>query len=70
VDEMILEAKQKLGVTSIVISHDIASAFKIADDILFVYDGQIVARGLREDMLASDHPFVKQFFSTWNQKNA
>jgi phospholipid/cholesterol/gamma-HCH transport system ATP-binding protein len=70
VDEMILEAKQKLGVTSIVISHDIASAFKIADDIIFVYDGNIVVQGLKEQMLASEHPFVKQFFATWTSKNA
>lgn len=70
VDEMILAAKAKLGVTSIVISHDIASAFKIADDIIFIYDGQIVARGLKDQMLASEHPFVRQFFSTWTQKNA
>ena len=69
VDEMILDAKRKLGVTSIVISHDIASAFKIADHIIFVYDGQIVCQGLKGDMLASDHAFVKQFFATWKGKN-
>ena len=70
VDEMILEAKHKLRVTSIVISHDIASAFHIADDIIFIYDGNIVAQGLREQMLASKHPFVEQFFATWRSKNA
>jgi phospholipid/cholesterol/gamma-HCH transport system ATP-binding protein len=70
VDEMILEAKAKLNVTSIVISHDISSAFKIADDIIFVYDGEIVCRGLRDAMLACEHPFVKQFFATWKEKNA
>lgn len=70
VDEMILEAKRKLNVTSIVISHDIASAFKIADDIIFVYDGTIVAEGLKDEMLASKHAFVEQFFATWRAKNA
>lgn len=69
VDEMILDAKRKLGVTSVVISHDIASAFKIADNIIFIYDGEIVAEGLRREMLASTHPFVKQFFATWSAKN-
>lgn len=69
VDEMILEAKHKLGVTSIVISHDIASAFKIADEIIFVYDGEIVCRGLKGAMLASEHPFVQRFFATWKEKN-
>jgi phospholipid/cholesterol/gamma-HCH transport system ATP-binding protein len=70
VDEMILQAKAKLGVTSIVISHDIASAFHIADEILFVYEGKIVAAGLKAEMLASEHPFVRQFFATWREKNA
>jgi phospholipid/cholesterol/gamma-HCH transport system ATP-binding protein len=69
VDEMILAAKKKLGVTSIVISHDIASAFKIADHIIFIYEGAIVAEGLKQEMLSSTHPFVKQFFATWTQKN-
>jgi phospholipid/cholesterol/gamma-HCH transport system ATP-binding protein len=69
VDEMIMEAKKKLGVTSIVISHDIASAFNIADHIIFVYDGQIIVRGLKPEMLACDHEFVKQFFNTWRSKN-
>jgi len=68
VDEMILQAKKELGITSVVISHDIASAFKIADQLLFVYDGQIVARGKKEDLLASEHPFVKQFFATWSDR--
>lgn len=69
VDEMILQAKNKLGVTSVVISHDIASAFNIADQIVFVYQGQIIASGLQADMLASEHPFVQKFFATWREKN-
>lgn len=69
VDEMILDAKRQLGVTSIVISHDIASAFKIADHIIFVYEGDIVASGLKAEMLSSQHVFVREFFSTWSQKN-
>jgi phospholipid/cholesterol/gamma-HCH transport system ATP-binding protein len=69
VDEMILDAKRHLGVTSIVISHDIASAFKIADHIIFIYEGAIVAAGLKREMLASTHPFVQKFFATWTAKN-
>ena len=69
VDEMILQAKDKLNITSIVISHDIASAFKIADQILFIYEGEIITRGKRDDVLACEHPFAQRFFSTWTQKN-
>jgi len=69
VDEMILQAKKELGITSIVISHDIASAFKIADQMLFIFEGEIIVRGGKDDMLACDHPFAKQFFATWASKN-
>ena len=44
---MILDAKKELGVTSVVISHDIASAFKVADNIAFLYQGHIIDQGHR-----------------------
>lgn len=68
VDEMILEAKRKLGVSSVVISHDIGSAFKIADQICFLYEGTIVAAGAPNDVRRSDHPRVRDFLRTWFEK--
>ncbi len=69
VDEMIKTAKANLGVTSVVISHDIASSFNIADYIAFLYEGEIVAYGPPEVVKDSDHTFVKQFLGTWFRKN-
>ncbi|MBX7097230.1 MAG: ABC transporter ATP-binding protein [Myxococcaceae bacterium] len=69
VDEMILEAKQKLGVTSVVISHDIASAFKVADNIAFLSQGVIVDQGHPSKLRHSQHPAVKVFLQTWFGKN-
>ncbi len=69
VDEMILDAKRKLGVTSVVISHDIASAFKVADKIAFLSQGVIVEQGAPAQLRASEHPAVKLFLSTWFGKN-
>jgi phospholipid/cholesterol/gamma-HCH transport system ATP-binding protein len=69
VDEMILRAKERLGVTSVVISHDIGSAFHIADYIAFLYDGRIVAYGPPAALRASDHPFVAEFLATWFSRN-
>ena len=69
VDEMIKRAKEKLGVTSVVISHDIASTFNIADYIAFLYEGEIVAYGPPAKVKGSDHPFVQQFLGTWFRKN-
>jgi phospholipid/cholesterol/gamma-HCH transport system ATP-binding protein len=69
VDEMILAAKRELGVTSVVISHDIASAFNVADQIAFLSKGVIVARGTPEQMRESEHPAVRVFLQTWFGKN-
>lgn len=69
VDEMILTAKVKLGVTSLVISHDVASSFKVADQIAFLSDGKIVAHAPPAQLRNSNHPVVKLFLSTWFGKN-
>ncbi|MFZ5439723.1 MAG: ABC transporter ATP-binding protein [Myxococcota bacterium] len=69
VDEMILDAKKQLGVTSVVISHDIASAFKVADNIAFLYQGVIVDQGHPSTLRHSEHPGVKLFLQTWFGKN-
>jgi phospholipid/cholesterol/gamma-HCH transport system ATP-binding protein len=69
VDEMILEAQEKLKVTSVVISHDIASAFNVADNIAFLSKGQIVEFGPPEQLRASENPAVKVFLQTWFGKN-
>lgn len=69
VDEMILDAKKHLGVTSVVISHDIASAFKVADNIAFLYQGLIVDQGPPSTLRDSQHPGVKLFLQTWFGKN-
>ena len=69
VDEMILDAKRELGVTSVVISHDVASAFKVADNIAFLFQGRIVDQGPPEKLRHSEHPQVKVFLQTWFGKN-
>jgi phospholipid/cholesterol/gamma-HCH transport system ATP-binding protein len=69
VDEMILAAQAQLGITSVVISHDIASAFNIADQIAFLSKGVILEQGPPEQVRASEHPTVKVFLQTWFGKN-
>ena len=65
VDDMILRAKRELKVTSVVISHDIASAFNVADYIAFLYEGEIVEYGTPSQLRQSKHPFVSEFLDTW-----
>jgi phospholipid/cholesterol/gamma-HCH transport system ATP-binding protein len=68
VDDMIVHAKERLGVTSMVISHDIASSFKVADKLAVLYDGEIAAQGTPEEVRRSQHPHVKKFLSLWFEK--
>ena len=68
VDEMIVHARERLGITSMVISHDIASAFRVADRVGVLYDGHLAAVGTPLEVRASPDPFVQRFLSTWFAK--
>jgi phospholipid/cholesterol/gamma-HCH transport system ATP-binding protein len=68
VDSMIDQAKNRRGVTSMVISHDIASAFRVADRLAVLYDGRIAAQGTPEEVRRSDDPYVQRFLSLWFEK--
>jgi phospholipid/cholesterol/gamma-HCH transport system ATP-binding protein len=64
VDEMIRRTADDFGVTSVVISHDMASTFRIGDRIAMLYDGVIIANGQRQEILAAPHPRLKEFVET------
>ncbi len=61
VDRLIRELSDKRGVTSIVVSHDLASIFSIADRIAFLYKGTLRKVGTPGEFRASDDPIVAQF---------
>ncbi|MCB9655409.1 MAG: ABC transporter ATP-binding protein [Deltaproteobacteria bacterium] len=69
VDEMITTAASRLGVTSVVISHDVASAFAIADSVAFLHEGKIVAHDTPEVVRNSEHPFVRRFLDVRRLEN-
>jgi phospholipid/cholesterol/gamma-HCH transport system ATP-binding protein len=61
VGQLIRRMNDALGVTSIVVTHDIYESLKIVDYIYFVSEGRIVARGTPDEVRASHDPFVRQF---------
>lgn len=61
VDALIRELSDELGVTSVVVSHDLASIFSIADKIVMLYRGKVKMMGTPEDFRASPDPIVRQF---------
>ncbi|HUW58775.1 MAG TPA: ABC transporter ATP-binding protein [Planctomycetota bacterium] len=63
VDMLIMDLSKKLGVTSVVVTHDMNSAFKIADRMFMLYQGNVVARGTPDEIRNSDDPVVRQFIT-------
>lgn len=61
VDDMIAEAAQKFRVTSLVISHDMASTFRIGDRIAMLYEGKIVDVGTPDEIRRSPSQFLRSF---------
>jgi len=61
IDELILELKRAFHMTIIVVTHELASAFLIADRMLLIDKGNIVALGTAEEMRSSTQPRVRQF---------
>ncbi len=61
IDELHLSLKERLGVTSIVVTHDLKSAYRVCDRIALHFGGQIVEIGTREEIINSPNPVVQQF---------
>jgi phospholipid/cholesterol/gamma-HCH transport system ATP-binding protein len=63
VDKLIRELSDKLGVTSVVVSHDLCSILAIADRIVMLYQGRVLLEGTPDDFHRSDNPIVQQFIT-------
>jgi len=68
VDNLILSMQQKMKITSVVISHDIDSAFRIADQIAMIHGGVIAECGAPEVFRNSSNAFVQEFLSAGGVK--
>ena len=63
INDLIIDLKRKLNVTSLTITHDMASAYKIADRIAMLYKGKIIEVGTPEEIKNSANPIVRQFIT-------
>jgi len=61
INELIICLRNSLSITSIAVTHDIVSAYKIADRIAMLYEGKIVFVGTPEEVKSTDQPVVRQF---------
>lgn len=70
VDEMVNEMKARLGLTQIIVTHDMASAYRTADRIAVLQEGKLVQFGTPEEIQTSSVPYVKQFVGGLSTVNA
>lgn len=61
INDLIVEMKERLKVTSVAITHDMSSAYKIADRIAMLYEGRIIDSGSPEEIRNTVNPVVRQF---------
>lgn len=65
INELICKLQQKLHITSIVVTHDIISALKVADRIGLLYQGDLVEVRDRSDLKNAGHPLLRQFLKEY-----
>jgi phospholipid/cholesterol/gamma-HCH transport system ATP-binding protein len=63
INDLIIESAKGLGATTLTITHDMASARKIADRIAMLYQGRIIWIGTVAEMEESDNPYLRQFIT-------
>ncbi len=61
ISRLIVKLQKELGTTSVVISHDINESFKIADQMIMLYDGKVLADAEPEFFRTTDNPIIRQF---------
>lgn len=59
--DLIRKLNDALGVTSVFVTHDIKASFKVADEVVLLAEGVVVARGSPKDLLGAEDPYVRQF---------
>ncbi len=63
IDKLILDLSKKLSITSVVVTHDMNSVFRIADRIAMLHEGKVIQVGTKEEIRNTSNPIVKQFIN-------
>lgn len=63
INELIIQTRESLGVTSILVTHDMNSVFKVADRIALLFDTRIAAIGTVQEMRENPHPILQKFIN-------
>ena len=63
INDLILRIQERLKVTSVVVTHDMTSAYKVANRIAMMYHGKIIGIGTPDEIKHTAHPVIRQFIS-------
>jgi phospholipid/cholesterol/gamma-HCH transport system ATP-binding protein len=63
IDELMIELSEKIGATSIIVTHEMDSAFRVATRMAMIYEGVIHAEGTPEEVRGCPDPVVQQFIT-------
>jgi len=63
INDLVIQTREALGVAQVVVTHDMESAYRIADRIAMLYEGRIIATGTPGEIRASADPVVRQFIT-------
>jgi phospholipid/cholesterol/gamma-HCH transport system ATP-binding protein len=63
IDELIIALSEKIGATSVIVTHEMGSAFKVATHMAMLYEGKIIASGTPDEFKNSEDPVVAQFIA-------
>lgn len=61
IDALVQRLDEELGVTSVMVTHDVRGAFRVANRLALLSEGKVVMQGTPQEFLASEHPKVKAF---------
>src|SRR4051812_20917513 len=59
--DLMLRLKRQLKLTSVVVTHDLDLMYKVADRVVFLYEGHVIFFGPAADLVKSDHPHIHEF---------
>ncbi|MDP2943337.1 MAG: ABC transporter ATP-binding protein [Candidatus Omnitrophota bacterium] len=63
IDKLIVDLSEKLSITSVIVTHDMSSVFRIADRIAMLHKGKVLEIGTKEEIQNSKNEYVKQFIT-------
>ena len=63
IDTLTVDLTKKLGLSAVVVTHDMTSAFRIATQMIYLFDGKVLASGTPDEIKNNPNPYLQQFIN-------